>query len=266
MTSSTTPPAAADDDDEVVTQNPEDMVLVQLCFRKPGMAGQQNPHGYVKIELRQPKKMRRTWEQARQFTISQMPGVPGMNVVFDGALIKPKDAGRAAPSEADTQLSDPGEIVELAARREAMLVDIARLNALLDALNEQHIKARNHYGEEEKRLHAGLADLQKLTNEARTAYQTEARAMHDRVQVLLEAEVNLSKLTRDQMIKFEEDLRASLKHEAKKTNEVADAVAEARAQGKDTLAERLLKTGFDNAMDLLETPLGEVLIEKLRRW
>lgn len=266
----TTPAPATDERDteeDVVRADAQDMVLVQLTFRKPGTAGKQNPHGYTKLELRQPRSMRRTWEQCREFIISQMPGSPGMNIVFDGQLIRPRDAGRITPSETDSQLADQGEIHELSARREALIVDNARLTATLDALSAQHIKTREHYGEEEKRLQASIREQQMLLNELRKAHAAEEGKAHERAQQLLEGEVKLATLTRDQMAKFDADLRDSIANEAKKLNAVADVVDEARARASGgSMPERLLNNAYKNFRDLLDTELGKGASEAFVDW
>lgn len=246
----------------------QEMVTVQLCIRKPGVAGAQNPHGVVKIELRQPRSMRRTWEESQQFPTPALPHAPNLNVVFDGSLIKPRQIGEVRPSTEG--ISDTADVHQLEARREVLLVDVARLQAQLDSLSELHLKQRTFYAQEEQRvqenirreserLQQGIAKEQELLDSLRAAHKEEQESVHKRVQATLESQTQISRIMRDHVQKYETDLTSAVNHEAKLANDTANIIAEQRAKGEGTLPERMLNRAAGHALEFLDTDLGKAL-------
>lgn len=242
--------------------------MVQLTIRKPGVAGAQNPHGVVKIELRQPRSMRRSWEESRQFATPGLPHAPNLNVVFDGSLIKPRAMGEVSPSVEG--LADTGDVHLLEARREVLLVDVARLQAQLDGLSELHLRQRALYAQEEQRLQqniaaeqarlqAAIAKEQELLDALRAAHKEEQEAVHERVRNTLDSQTKLSGIMRDHVVKYEKDLRNAVNHEVELANATAELVAEQRAKGEGTLPERMLNRAAGHAMDFLGSDLGKAV-------
>lgn len=244
----------------MVRSSAQDMITVQLCVRKPGVAGAQNPHGEVKLELRQPRSMRRTWEEARQFSSTKLPN---LNVVWDGQVIKIRQAGDIAASSEG--LADLGDVHELAARREALGLDIARQQALLDQLSDLHIRVRNQYAAEEVRLQASIAATQKLLDDLRAAHACEQELVHEKTKHLLQAEASIADLTKQHVQKYEKDMRSAVSHEAEVANETHRLVAEQLAKGEGTLPERLVTRAINGATDFVGTPMGSKIVEGVLR-
>lgn len=248
----------ADDniDEPVVRAAAHELVTVQITYRKTGVRGATDPHGYVKLELRQPRSTRRSWEDARQFAVAALPAAPNVNIVFDGQLIKPRTAGEVRPEPDGLEMTDVSDVAGLEARRESLRMDIARLQAHHDALLEAHIRTRKSHADE-------IEEAGKLLAALRASYRDEGAQVHERMLANLEAETRLAAGLKERVTKYEDDLREAVNRESKLANVAADLVEEQRAKGQGTLPERLLDRAAGHFTDFATSKVGAELFTKL---
>ena len=71
---------------EVIRVEAQDLVPVQILFRRTGVVGGANPFGHPKLELLLPRTDLEAFQRARQF---QTPEGKNLNILFDGQLIRP---------------------------------------------------------------------------------------------------------------------------------------------------------------------------------
>ena len=192
-------------EEEVVKVEAQDLVRVQICFRRTGPAGAQDPHGIVKLEILQPRSLLKQWETSRQF---KTPGSPNLNIVFEGKCIRPPIAGALALGD-DAETYSPAiqdaELETLQLRREGLRVDIARLEATAGQLSEQHLRTRKAYFEEEQRLQQNLAGATEQLKKMRENLSAEDGLVHDKVAKLLEMEKTIAGALNSRISKYNDD-------------------------------------------------------------
>lgn len=243
------------DDPEVVTVEPQDLVRVQVCFRKSGVPGAQDPHGAIKFEVMQPRACLKHWEGLRQF---KTPGSPNVNIVFEGKCIRPPVSGSLAlgeDGESSSTVVHDADLESLQQRREGLRIDIARLEAAAGQLTEQHIRLRKQYAEEEQRLQSNLAQQAELLKKQREHQAAEDGLVHDRITHLLEVERGVSETLKHRINKYNEDLTGAVNREADVQNQIEALVAAAKAKGEGST--------FDRTLDRLERGAGRLFSSEI---
>lgn len=255
---------ADEQDEEVVKVEAQDLVRVQVCYRKTGPAGSQDPHGTVKLEVLLPRGTLKHWTSARQFKTT---GSPNVNVVFDGQLIRPAMSGSLALGDDEGPIVHDVEVQDLTARREALRVDVSRLEAQLSALTEQHARVRRSYADDEQRLQASVGVAAEQLKKLRESYSAEEGLIHDRLSRMLEVEKQVTDSLARRIGKYDDDLTTVVNRESTLSNTIEELLRSARDKAEGGTLERLLARAERNASAALGSDLGKQFVEGLlRKW
>lgn len=249
-------------EDDVVRVEAQDLVRVLICYRKVGPPGTQEPHGTPKLETLLPRACLKQLETARQF---KTPGQPNVNIVFENRVIRPVVGGALALGD-DGELSpaiQDEELRMLEVRREALRLDINRLETTLNQLTEQHIRLRKNYSEEEQRLQAGVAGVADQLKKLRESYTAEDALVHDRLSKVLEMEKVVTGSVRDRIIKYDEDLTGAVNRESAVNNRIEDLVQAARDRAEGGSLERIFTRFEKNAVAAASSDVGQKLLMKI---
>jgi hypothetical protein len=249
------------EEEEVVKVEAQDLVRVQVCYRKTGPAGSSDPHGTVKLEVLLPRSSLKHWATARQF---KTVGSPNINVVFEGQVIRPPIAGSLAlGEEAEGLVVQDVELQDLTTRRDGLRVDIARMEAQLTALTEQHGRVRRSYAEDEQRLQASVSVAAEQLKRLRDSYTAEETLIHNRITKMLEVEKEVTDSISRRITKYDDDLTQVVNRESALNNEIEDLRRIARDKADGGAIERIATRVERNIGAIVGSKVGQDFLARV---